>query len=129
MIELAGAESPADQVLDGISYVKLLFGTATSLDRDALYWHFPGYLGAARGQWRTTPAGAVRSGSWKLLEFFEDGRLELYNLQDDVGERHDLSQREPAKTKELHDRLVAWRKRIDAPMPTANTAIERNANR
>ena len=129
LVELAKTKPPNNYPLDGVSYASLLTGSATSLDRDAIYWHFPGYLGAGRRQWRTTPAGAVRSGHWKLVEFFEDHRQELYNLTDDVGERHNLAQREPAKTKELHDKLVAWRTTIGAPMPTAHTAGEQNSGR
>ena len=59
--------------------------------RPPLFQHFPGYLGAGGGTWRTTPGGVIRDGDWKLLEFFEDGRLELYNLKDDIGEKHNLA--------------------------------------
>ena len=129
LVELAKTKPPENYPLDGVSYASLLTGSAMSLDRDAIYWHFPGYLGSGRRQWRTTPAGAVRSGHWKLIEFFEDHRQELYNLADDVGERHNLARREPAKTKELHDQLVAWRMTIGAPMPTAHTAGEQDSGR
>jgi len=116
-LEMAGAEKKPGQVLDGESLVPLLMGTGT-LKREAIFWHFPAYLQGGRRTWRTTPAGAVRSGDWKLIEFFEDGRLELYNLADDIGEATDLAEKIPEKTKELHDRLVAWRKAVNAPMPT-----------
>ncbi len=119
LLELAGAETPP-QPLDGVSYLALLkSGGETKLDRDALYWHFPGYLGSKQ-TWRTTPAGAIRSGDWKLIEFFEDGRLELYNLREDVGETNNLAEKMPDKANELHARLQAWRKEIKAPMPTRN---------
>jgi len=59
-------------------------------------------------------------GDWKLMEFLEDGRLELYNLRDDIGEKNNLAMSMPDKTRELHNRLVAWRKDINAPMPTPN---------
>ena len=84
------------------------------------YQHFPGYLGAGPGSWRTTPVGLIEVGDWKLMEFFEDGRLELYNLRDDVGEKTNLAQKMPEKAKELHDKMVAWRTEIKAPMPTPN---------
>jgi arylsulfatase A-like enzyme len=122
LVELAGADAPADYTLDGVSYVPLLTGERQSLDRDAIYWHFPGYLGASTNQWRTTPVGSVRSGDWKLMEYFEDGRLELYNLKDDIGEHHNLAEEEPAKTQALHDKLVAWRESVGARMPKANNA-------
>jgi arylsulfatase A-like enzyme len=119
LLELAGAKAPADYPLDGSSYVSLLKGADTR-SREPLYWHFPGYLGAGRGQWRTTPAGSTRDGDWKLIEFFEDGRLELYNLKDDLGEKTNLAAKRPDKVKELHAKLIAWRTRIHAPMPTKN---------
>lgn len=120
LLEVAGAKPPKNYPLDGKSYLGLLTG-GDSPARDPLYWHFPGYLGANQNTWRTTPAGAIRDGDWKLLEFFEDGRLELYNVRQDISERKDLAVKMPEKTKELHDRLQAWRKEIGAKMPTPNT--------
>jgi arylsulfatase A-like enzyme len=120
LLELAGARAPK-QPLDGESYVSLLKGDGKGkLKREAIYWHFPGYLGQGKNGWRTTPAGAIRSGEWKLLEFFEDGRLELYNVREDVGEKKNRVKDEPDLTKKLHARLLAWRKQINAPMPTPN---------
>ena len=57
------------------------------------------------------------------MEFFEDGRLELYNLRDDIGETTNLAQKMPDKTKELHSKMLAWRSAISAPMPTKNNNI------
>jgi arylsulfatase A-like enzyme len=118
LLELAGGTPPAGASLDGASYARLLTGGA--FDRDGLYWHFPGYLGAGENTWRTTPAGAIRSGPWKLVEFFEDGRLELYNLKDDVGETRNLAAQHPDRAKDLQARLQSWRKDVRAPMPTPN---------
>jgi arylsulfatase A-like enzyme len=121
LLALAGAQPPADYPLDGVSYLGLLTGGGQgTVDRDALYWHFPGYLGAGQGAWRTTPAGSIRMGDWRLLEFFETGKLELYNLRDDLGQKTDLAASMPEKVKELHARLAAWRKQVNAPMPTPN---------
>ncbi len=117
LLEVAGAKPPAGQPLDGVSCLPLLSGAKGRLDRDAVYWHFPVYLGAGRDDWRTTPAGAARAGDWKLLEFFETGRLELYNLADDIGETKDLAKSNPEKVKELHGKLRAWREAVKAPMP------------
>ncbi|MEZ6072312.1 MAG: sulfatase-like hydrolase/transferase [Pirellulales bacterium] len=118
---LAGARHDASIERDGVSLVPLFAETDTDLGRDALYWHFPGYLQANEdeGTWRTTPAGAIRVGSYKLIEFFEDGRLELYDLAADLGQQHDLAPSEPALVARLHDKLVAWRRQVDAPMPHA----------
>lgn len=119
LLEIAGAPKPA-QTLDGESLVTLFKQPEAKLQRDAIYQHFPGYLGAGKDQWRTTPVGTIVSGDWKLMEFFEDGRLELYNLKEDLGEQNNLAQKMPEKTKELHDRMIAWRKDIGAKMPTKN---------
>jgi arylsulfatase A-like enzyme len=123
LAELAGAKPPPDQTLDGESLVSLFRNPAGSLKRDAIYQHFPGYLGAGTGTWRTTPVGLIQAGDWKLMEFFEDGRLELYNLRDDIGETTNLAQKMPEKTKELHAKMLAWRAEIKAPMPTPNKDI------
>ncbi|VGO23404.1 sulfatase [Pontiella sulfatireligans] len=111
MLELAGAPLPKNHVLDGKSLVPLLTGKGT-LKRDALYWHFPCYLG------KTTPAGAIRQGDYKLIEYFEDGRLELFNLKDNIGETDNLVAEQPKIAAELHQRLQTWRKKINAPVPT-----------
>ena len=122
LLELAGGQAPSGATLDGVSYLGLLTGGGKgTLDREALYWHFPGYLGAGPGRWRTTPAGAIRAGDWKLVEFFETGKVELYHLSEDPGEKSDLASAEPARTKELHDKLVAWRQRVHAPLPGPHT--------
>ena len=119
-LEIAGAAKPA-QPLDGESLVKLFRDPAASLQREAIYQHFPGYLGAGKDSWRTTPVGLIEVGDWKLMEFFEDGRLELYNLHDDIGEAKNLANEMPEKAKELHTKMLAWRTEIKAPMPSANT--------
>ena len=114
---LAGAPLPAGQPVDGLDLVPWLTGTGRGLKRPALFWHFPGYLGSGPDIWRTTPAGAVRVGDFKLLEFFEDGRLELYDVRQDIGQRHNLVEDRPELTRDLHARLVDWREAVRAPMP------------
>jgi arylsulfatase A-like enzyme len=69
----------------------------------------------------------ITSGQWKLMEFFEDGRLELYDLQKDLGEKHNLAQQNAAKAVELQAKLSAWRKKVMAPMPTPHQAGVRPA--
>ncbi|HUS98059.1 MAG TPA: sulfatase, partial [Hyphomicrobiaceae bacterium] len=118
-LELAAAPKPR-QVLDGESLVKLFRDPAAKLQRDAIFQHFPGYLGAGTDSWRTTPVSLIQIGDWKLMEFLEDGRLELYNLRNDIGESRNLAKEMPEKAKELHARLVAWRAEVKAPMPTKN---------
>jgi arylsulfatase A-like enzyme len=70
------------------------------------------------GPFRTTPAGAVRSGDWKLIEWFETGRRELYNLRTDLGETQDLARKHPEQLQRLQRLLQEWRAAVDAPIPT-----------
>lgn len=120
-LELAGAAAPADYPLDGESLVPLFRKADATLKREAIYQHFPGYLGAGENSWRTTPVGLIQQGPWKLMEFFEDHRLELYNLKDDIGESKNLAAEMPGKVRELQAKMTAWREAIQAPMPTPNT--------
>lgn len=121
LLEIASAPKPS-HVLDGASMVSLWKDPASEWKRDAIYRHFPGYLGAGENTWRTTPVSLIHQGDWKLMEFLEDGRLELYNLREDIGESKNLVQREPAKAKELHEKLIRWRSEVQAPMPTPHQA-------
>ncbi|HAV61153.1 MAG TPA: aryl-sulfate sulfohydrolase [Verrucomicrobiales bacterium] len=118
--DLAGAPLP-DQPLDGVSLVPVLKAPATAkLGRDAIHHHFPGYLESYvhdRG-WRTTPVSVIREGNFKLLEFHEDDRIELYDLAADIGERADLATSRPEKALALRRKLAEWRISLDAAMPT-----------
>lgn len=117
LVSIAGGKMPAGQIADGESLVPLLRDGRAKLARDAIFQHFPGYLGAGVDQWRTTPVSLVQMGDWKLMEYLEDGRLELYNLRDDIGESKNLATAMPDRTKAMHARLVAWRNETKAPMP------------
>jgi arylsulfatase A-like enzyme len=121
LLEIAGVAPPPDGVLDGVSLVPLLEGREIP-DR-ALYWHFPAYLAGNDPDshdpgWRTTPCGAIRLGDWKLLEYFEAGDVELYDLASDPGETRNVAGDRPEKARELKDRLGKWREGIGAPVPT-----------
>ena len=111
------------QTLDGESLLPILIDSSASLNRESLYWHFPAYLQGYRnmkdsmGYWRTTPASAIRKGDWKLIEFFEDGKLELYNLKEDIGESFNLADTYPDKLQELYADLKAWRADCNARIP------------
>jgi len=122
LLDIAGAKRPDGQLLDGLSIAPLLRGEDTLASR-ALFWHFPAYLqgkaeGARDEYFRTRPAGAIRLGDWKLIEYFEDGSLELYNLKGDIGETTNLTRELPEKTNEMHEKLIQWRQSVDAPVPT-----------
>ena len=100
---------------DGVDLLPLLRGTATALAPRPLYWHYPHY-----GNQGGAPGGAVRWGDWKLIEWFEEGRSELFHLGRDLGETTDLSAREPERTAVLRQRLRAWRDEVDAKLPRPN---------
>jgi len=119
-LELAGIKEFQYQVLDGQSILPLLKGKKR-LKRETLFWHFPAYLERYTGmeeKFRTTPASVIRKGDWKLIEFFEDGKLELYNLKEDISESNDLSKSNLEKTRELYNDLLKWREQVGAPVPT-----------
>ena len=119
-------DKPVQEQLDGLSILPLLQGKP-SADR-ALYWHFPAYLemykkdrafedSQGKPYFRTTPVSVIRDGDWKLLEYFETGELELYNLTTDIGEQDNLAQRNPTKANELHQKLKAWQGQTNAFIP------------
>lgn len=114
LLEAVGLSLRPQQHLDGISFMPALKGKA-DFDRGPLFWHYPHY-----GNQGGTPGASVREGDWKLIEFFEDGRLELYNLRDDVGETHNIAAEHPEITRPLHCKLVAWRKSVEAKIPQPN---------
>lgn len=118
LLAVAGGKQPDGYVLDGESLLPLLRG-AGKLEREAIYQHFPGYLGSGDG-WRTTPVSLIQQGDWKLMEFLEDGRLELYNLREDIGETNNLAEQMPERASELRGKLVAWREAVGAKMPQPN---------
>ena len=108
MLEMAGVPLKPSQHVDGVSLVPLLKG-GTSLAREAIYWHYPHVHGSG-----SIPSAAVRAGDWKLIEWHDEQRVELFNLADDLGETKDLSKSNPGKTRDLYDRLRAWQKEVGA---------------
>jgi arylsulfatase A-like enzyme len=114
-LEVAGVK--AREPLDGVSLVPLLTG-GTLADRN-LYWHFPHYSNQGG-----RPAGAIRSGDWKLIEHYEDGRTELFNLARDPGENTDLSSQEPDRAADLRGQLAGWRHEIGAQENAANPRFD-----
>jgi len=112
LLEAAGLD-PAQVVgpLDGVSLVGLLRDDAPA--SRPLFWHFPHYTNQGG-----RPAGAIREGDWKLVEQFEDGSLELYDLAADVGETRNLATAEPERAARMLAALRDWRARVGARMPT-----------
>jgi arylsulfatase A len=117
LLEMAGVPDKPDHHPDGTSLVPLLRQAGNLPDR-ALYWHYPHHQHYQQGG--AMPYGAIRAGDYKLIEFFDDMRTELYNLKDDIGEQHDLAARMPDKVKTLRDQLHNWRTQVGAQMPTPN---------
>ena len=113
LLDLAGLPLRPQQHCDGVSLLPLLKGGP--LQRGPLFWHYPHYGGQGGA-----PYGAVRDGDWKLIEWFEDGTRELFNLCDDIGEKNNLAAVNPGKVSELHAKLTAWRTEVKAIMPTPN---------
>lgn len=114
-LELAGSVAPPGHEVDGVSLIPLLTGTG-GVVREAIFWHYPHY-----GNQGGTPGSSVRTGEYKLIEFFEDGRLELYDLNADPGETRNLAADQPRRAEELHRRLVDWRRRVEAKIPQPNS--------
>ena len=116
LLELAGLPLLPQQHVDGVSLNSLLDGGEQSLDREAIYFHYPHYHHINT----MGPAGAVRAGDYKLIEVFETGKVELYNLREDIGESKDLAQQKPQLTAKLTKMLHDWRKQSGALMTTPN---------
>lgn len=113
LTEVAGANLPEKYPGDGISLVSVLKGGPSPVR--PLFWHYPHY-----GNQGGAPGSAVREGDWKLIEWQEDGRKELYNLRDDIGEQQNLAASQPARVQELQGKLAAWRKQVGALMASPN---------
>ncbi len=112
-------DSYGDSGCDGLSLLPVLKDPRAKLDRDALFFHYPHYYPT------TTPVSAVRQGDWKLLEYFEDGRVELFNVRADLSETENLAETQPEKAQELRRRLAAWREAVGAQLPEQNPAAGR----
>jgi len=114
LAQAAGARPVPAQACDGASLAPLLKDPEAHLDRDTFYWHYPleksHFLGGRS-------AGAIRKGDWKLIEFFDTGEAELYDLAKDPGEKHDLANEKPDKKRELLEALHAWQRRVGAAIP------------
>ncbi len=110
LADIAGTSTPD---VDGASLVPVLTEASPALDRDAIYFHYPHYHHAR-------PAGAIRQGRWKLLENFDDHSLELYNLDEDLGETNNLAKQLPDQANKLQQQLSSWRTSVGARMPTEN---------
>jgi len=118
LLEAAGLDPIPEQHVDGVSLVPLLRG-GQALDRDAIFWHYPHY-----GNQGGTPGCSLRAGDWKLIEFFEDNHVELYNLRRDVSEAHNVAGENPDLVEQLRSMLHRWLEDVDAKIPEPNPDYE-----
>ena len=110
ILEMSKLPELPSQHVDGKSFVAAL--KSEPFERGAIYWHFPHYSNHGM----QSPGGAIRLGDFKLLEYFENGTVQLFNLEDDPSEQHDLAEAMSAKAAELRDLLHEWRKDVSAKM-------------
>ncbi len=118
ILEMAGLDPRPGQHCDGVSLMPVLLETG-ELDREAIFWHYPHY-----GNQGGTPGASVRSGDYKLIEFFEDGKIELYNLREDIGEEHNLAKQESGVASGLKSMLDKWKENVGAITPITNPEFE-----
>ena len=114
ILTMVGARHRIGKDKEGVDFSPLLKGE--TIERGPIYWHFPHYSNHGMH----SPGGAIRHGDYKLLEYFENGTLQLFNLKNDIGEQNDLSKIEIKKTKELKEKLHQWREKIGAQMMMSN---------
>lgn len=112
LLDISGANDSGVQDLDGESFIDILIGDKEQEER-AIFWHYPVYH-------HDVPASAIRKGDWKLIEFFSDNHVELYNLKTDIGESNNLAESMPEKATELLNELEEWRISVKAELPEPN---------
>ncbi len=113
LLELSGLGSKVKQHVDGVSLAPLLEGK--TIEERNLFWHYPHY-----GNQGGEPSSIVIQGDWKLIHYYEDGRKELYNIADDIGEQSNVADTNPEKVSALDEDLNQWLSEVDARMPVPN---------
>ena len=121
LLDMIGMPTLPNQHVDGVSFLPALRGKAH--DRGAIYWHFPHYSNHGY----QSPGGAIRLGNYKLLEYYENGSVQLFDLEKDIGEQNDLSKAKPDVRAKLLKMLHEWRREVDAKMPYPKTATSKPA--
>ncbi len=117
LLDVTGTNPASGQILDGVSLVPAFRGQP--LPERSLFWHYPHY-----GNQGGAPSAAIRRGDWKLVEWLEDQRVELFNLASDISEAHDLAGAEPELVTRLRDELHAWQREVGAKFPIPNPAYD-----
>ena len=121
LLEMLNLPALPDQHMDGRSFVSALKGEG--YDRGPIYWHFPHYSNHGY----QSPGGAIRFGRYKLLEYYENGTVQLFDLENDIGEQNDLTESHPEIARKLKKMLHDWRDKVDAKMPYPKTATSKPA--
>lgn len=114
ILEMAGLPLIPEQHTDGLSMMPILM-EGKAIDRQAIYWHYPHY-----GNQGGTPGSSVRMGDYKLIEFFEDSHIELYNLKQDIKEDNNIADKEPQIAEQMLNMLKKWRESVNARIPEIN---------
>lgn len=114
LLDCLGLPAEPEQHCDGVSLRPALLGE-DDFERGPIFWHYPHYSNQGG-----TPGCSVREGDWKLIEFFEDGKRELYNLKEDISEEFELGDAYPDIRDALYRKLVEWRDSVQASMPEPN---------
>ena len=121
LLEMLGFPPLPDQHVDGRSFVPAL--KAEVYNRGPIYWHFPHYSNHGY----QSPNGAIRAGRYKLIEYYENGTVQLFDLESDIGEKHDLAKSQPEIAERLKKQFHDWRAEVDAKMPYPKTATSKPA--
>jgi arylsulfatase A-like enzyme len=121
LLQVANVNVPAGKIVDGRSVLPVIKGARVA--PRPLFWHFPIYLEGGNREtqdvkFRTRPGSAIRLGNWKLIQYFENNDIELYNLKDDIGEKNNLAGSNREMVKKLTGMLESWRTKTGAPVPT-----------
>lgn len=123
-LEMANASANSGKIVDGKSFLPL-FASEKMQPRDAFYWHYI----SETGKWVEKMSSAVRFGDHKLIHFYEDDRIELYDLKNDPSEKNNLATTQPAKAKEMKMMLEKWRKDVNAEKPDLKVARQKKPAR
>ncbi|MBQ0077164.1 MAG: sulfatase [Bacteroidales bacterium] len=116
IVSMTGSKAPADAGSDGVDISPLLKGG--KIRNRAIYWHFPHYSNHGM----VSPCGAIRRGNYKLIEYYDNGTVQLFDVKNDIGETCDIAAEHPLKVARLRRELASWRKKVGAKMPTPNAS-------
>ncbi|MFR0980051.1 MAG: sulfatase [Holdemania filiformis] len=121
LLELCGLPLRPQQHCDGVSLAPVLLNPQAKFDRGPIFWHYPHY-----GNQGGTPGSALRCGKWKYIEFYEDHSVRLFDLEQDVSEKHNVAEVYPDLVRQFHSLLHEWLEAVDAWYPEVNPHAEQD---